>query len=89
MLGGFGSGRVERAPPTFRNRPAEEMRLREIDTVATAKAYASSFMASYNAHFAKPRKSDFNAHRPLRDVGNRDRLLKDTLANRKLIHRNL
>ncbi|MDR8032055.1 hypothetical protein [Burkholderia cenocepacia] len=63
--------------------------MREIGTIAAAKAYAPTFIASDSTHFAEPRKSDFNAHRPLRDVGNRDRLLNDTLANRKLIHRNL
>lgn len=42
------------------------MRLRGINTVADANAYAPSFMATYNARFAKPPKSDFNAHRPLR-----------------------
>ena len=40
--------------------------MREINTVADANAYAPSFMAAYNTRFAKPPKSDFNAHRPLR-----------------------
>ncbi|KVQ61137.1 hypothetical protein WT22_16995 [Burkholderia territorii] len=31
-----------------------------------ALGYAPSFMAAYNTRFAKPPKSDFNAHRPLR-----------------------
>lgn len=36
-------------------------------TVAEANAYApSSFIAAYNARFAKPPKSVFDAHRPLR-----------------------
>lgn len=41
-------------------------RLRGISTLAEANAWAPSFMAAYNARFAKPPKSDFDAHRPLR-----------------------
>ncbi len=59
-------GRVERAHLTLQDRLVKEMRLRGINTVADANAYAPSFMATYNARFAKPPKSDFNAHRPLR-----------------------
>ncbi|HEF4731760.1 ISNCY family transposase [Burkholderia multivorans] len=59
-------GRVERAHLTLQDRLVKEMRLRGINTVADANAYASSFMAAYNTRFAKPPKSDFNAHRPLR-----------------------
>ena len=59
-------GRVERAHLTLQDRLVKEMRLRGINTVADANAYAPAFMAAYNARFAKPPKSDFNAHRPLR-----------------------
>jgi hypothetical protein len=37
--------------------------------------YAPAFIASYNAHFAKPPKSAFDAHRPLRDDEDLDTLL--------------
>ncbi|MCA8003299.1 ISNCY family transposase [Burkholderia metallica] len=57
-------GRVERAHRTLQDRLVKEMRLRGINTVANA--YAPSFMAAYNARFAKPPRSDFDAHRPLR-----------------------
>lgn len=57
-------GRVERAHLTLQDRLVKEMRLRGINTVADANAYAPSFMAAYNARFAKPPKSGFNAHRP-------------------------
>ncbi|RQS44321.1 ISNCY family transposase [Burkholderia sp. Bp8986] len=60
-------GRVERAHLTLQDRLVKEMRLRGINTVAEANAYAPSFMAAYNARFAKPPKSSFDAHRPLRD----------------------
>jgi len=59
-------GRVERAHLTLQDRFVKELRLRGISTVAQANAWAPSFMAAYNARFAKPPKSDFDAHRPLR-----------------------
>jgi len=59
-------GRVERAHHTLQDRLVKELRLRGISTVAGANAYAPSFIAAYNARFAKPPKSEFNAHRPLR-----------------------
>src|SRR5258708_17173465 len=60
-------GRVERAHSTVQDRLVKELRLRGIQTLEAANAYAPAFMAAYNAHFAKPPKSVFNAHRPLRD----------------------
>ncbi|WP_354169227.1 ISNCY family transposase [Burkholderia sp. 567] len=68
-------GRVERAHLTLQDRLVKELRLRRISTVADANAYAPSFIAMYNARFAKPPRSDFNAHRPLRDDENLDRLM--------------
>ncbi|MBN3793314.1 ISNCY family transposase, partial [Burkholderia sp. Ac-20353] len=68
-------GRVERAHLTLQDRLVKELRLRGISTVAEANAYAPSFIATYNARFAKPPKSDFNAHRPLRDDEDLDQLL--------------
>ncbi|KVN22934.1 integrase [Burkholderia pyrrocinia] len=60
-------GRVERAHLTLQDRLVKELRLRGISTVADANAYAPSFIATYNARFAKPPRSRFDAHRPLRD----------------------
>ena len=68
-------GRVERAHLTLQDRLVKEMRLRGINTVAQANAYALTFMATYNARFAKPPKSDFDAHRPLRVDENLDLLM--------------
>lgn len=68
-------GRVERAHLTLQDRLVKELRLRAINTVAAANAYAPSFMAAYNARFAKPPKSEFDAHRPLRDDEDLDTLL--------------
>ncbi|MEX3943967.1 ISNCY family transposase [Paraburkholderia sp. BR10937] len=68
-------GRVERAHLTLQDRLVKELRLRGINTVADANAYALTFMAIYNARFAKPPKSDFDAHRPLRADENLDLLM--------------
>ncbi|GBH24210.1 transposase [Burkholderia vietnamiensis] len=65
-------GRVERAHLTLQDRLVKEMRLRGISTV---NAYAPSFIATYNERFAKPPRSDFNAHRPLRSDEDLDVLL--------------
>ena len=67
--------RVERAHLTLQDRFVKELRLRGISTVAEANAWAPSFMAAYNTRFAKPPKSDFDAHRPLRSDESLDLLL--------------
>lgn len=59
-------GRVERAHQTLQDRLVKELRLRGVSTIEAANAYAPAFMAAYNARFAKPPKSEFDAHRPLR-----------------------
>ncbi len=68
-------GRVERAHHTLQDRLVKELRLRGINTIEAANAYAPSFMAAYNARFAKPPKSEFDAHRPLRADEDLDVLL--------------
>ena len=68
-------GRVERAHLTLQDRLVKELRLRGISTAAAANAYAPAFMADYNARFAKPPKSGFDAHRPLRADENLDLVL--------------
>src|SRR5258705_8243504 len=68
-------GRVERAHLTLQDRLVKELRLRGISTIVEANAYAPAFMAAYNARFAKPPKSDFDAHRPLRGDENLDLLM--------------
>ena len=68
-------GRVERAHLTLQDRLVKELRLRGVSTIDAANAYAPAFIASYNAHFAKPPKSTFDAHRPLRDDEDLDALL--------------
>ncbi|MFM0632965.1 transposase family protein, partial [Paraburkholderia xenovorans] len=68
-------GRVERAHLTLQDRLVKELRLRNISTIEAANAYACAFMAAYNARFAKPPRSTYDAHRPLRDDENLDTIL--------------
>ncbi|PVX58664.1 ISNCY family transposase [Paraburkholderia unamae] len=68
-------GRVERAHLTLQDRLVKELRLRGISTAADANAYAPAFVAAYNVRFAKPPRSTFNAHRPLREDEDLDALL--------------
>ena len=60
-------GRVERANLTLQDRLVKELRLREINTREAANAFAPHFIADFNARFAKPPSSEFDAHRPVRD----------------------
>ncbi|MFP3562633.1 ISNCY family transposase, partial [Paraburkholderia sp. SIMBA_049] len=46
-----------------------------IQTMEAANAWAPAFMAAYNARFAKPPRSTFDAHRPLREDENLDTIL--------------
>jgi hypothetical protein len=66
---------VERAHLTLQDRLVKELRLKGISTVADANAYAPCYIAAYNARFAKPPRSTFDAHRPLRDDEDLDLLL--------------
>jgi len=68
-------GRVERAHLTLQDRLVKELRLRGISTVSEANAWAAAFMRAYNARFAKPPRSTFDAHRPLREDEDLDTLL--------------
>jgi len=68
-------GRVERAHLTLQDRLVKELRLRGINTVEQANAYAPAFMADYNARFAKPPRSGYDMHRPLRADERLERVL--------------
>ncbi len=59
-------GRVERMNVTLQDRLVKELRLRGISSMEAANAYAPTFIAAFNARFAKVPKRDFDAHRPLR-----------------------
>ena len=68
-------GRVERAHLTLQDRLVKELRLHGISTIEAANAYTPTFMAAYNARFAKTPRSTFDAHRPLRDDEDLDAIL--------------
>ncbi|MGF6736863.1 hypothetical protein OKW47_000609 [Paraburkholderia atlantica] len=78
-------GRVERANQTLQGRLAKELRLPGISTREAANAYAPSFIADFNRRFGKPPRSDYDAHRPLRD----DEDLRQILATRSLAARSV
>lgn len=59
-------GRVERANLTLQDRLVKELRLRGINTMEAANAFAAHFIADFNARFAKPPRRDFDAHRSVR-----------------------
>ena len=65
-------GRVERAHLTLQDRLVKELRLRGINTMEAANAFATEFIADYNARFAKVPRNSHNAHRALRSDENLD-----------------
>lgn len=58
--------RVERAHLTLQDRLVKELRLRGIESIAEANAFAAAFIADYNARFAKAPRNAHDTHRPLR-----------------------
>src|SRR3954447_13686711 len=69
-------GRVERAHKTLQDRLVKELRLAGASGLAEGNALLPSFMADYNARFAKPPANGKDLHRPLRD----DDSLEDAFA---------
>ncbi|WP_322886038.1 ISNCY family transposase (plasmid) [Sinorhizobium medicae] len=55
---------VERANQTLQDRLVKELRLRGIDTIAAANAYAPEFMADFNRRFGKAPRNPKDMHRP-------------------------
>lgn len=58
-------GRVERANRTLQDRLVKELRLRGIDNLQDGNNYLSTFMADFNARFAKDPLNPKDVHRPL------------------------
>lgn len=65
-------GRVERANQTLQDRLVKELRLRGIDTIEAANAYAPGFMADFNSRFGKQPRNPKDMHRALADHENLD-----------------
>lgn len=67
-------GRVERAHLTLQDRLVKELRLRGISTPEAGNAFLPEFRAHYNARFARAPRSAHDAHRPVRDDEDLDRI---------------
>jgi hypothetical protein len=67
-------GRVERAHLTLQDRLVKELRLRGISTPEAGNAYLPEFRADYNLRFAREPLSPHDAHRPIRDEEDLDRI---------------
>lgn len=65
-------GRVERANLTLQDRLVKELRLRGINTIEAANAYAPEFIVDFNARFGKQPRNPKDMHRPLADHENLD-----------------
>ncbi len=59
-------GRVERAHLTMQDRLVKELRLEGISTIEAANAFMPTYVADYNALFAKAARETHDAHRPIR-----------------------
>ncbi len=83
-------GRVERANLTLQDRLVKELRLRGISSMEDANRYAPTFMADFNRKFARPPRSDHDAHRPLRSTDNLDEVFRwretRTLTSNLTVH---
>jgi len=80
-------GRVERAHLTLQDRLVKELRLREINDLDSANAYAPEFIADYNARFARVPRSEHDAHRPLQASDDLDRIF--TLQETRVVSKSL
>ena len=76
-------GRVERANATLQRRLVRELRLRGIDSMDEANEYLAGFITDYNARFAKEPSLAGDAHRPLSQTEDLNRILAHTF-DRKL-----
>lgn len=67
-------GRVERANGVLQDRLIKEMRIRGISTIEEANEFLPLFIEEYNQKFGKEPRNLEDAHRPLREADNLDRL---------------
>jgi transposase len=67
-------GRVERRNRDFQNRLVKAMRLAKICTIEAANAFLPSFLDGFNKKFAKDPQDPFNAHKPLLETHNLDKI---------------
>ena len=67
-------GRVERRNRDFQNRLVKAMRIAKICTIEAANAFLPSFLDCFNKKFAKAPQDPFNAHKPLLETHNLDKI---------------
>jgi len=65
-------GRVERAHLTMQDRLVKELRLEGISSIEAANAFMPTYVADYNAMFAKVPREAYDAHRAIREDENLD-----------------
>lgn len=83
-------GRVERAHLTLQDRLVKELRLRGICSMSAGNEYLPLFRVDYNKRFGKVPHSDHDAHRPLREVDDLERILtwqeERTMSSQLVVH---
>ena len=67
-------GRVERANGVLQDRLIKEMRLQKINTIEVANRFLPKFIEKYNQKFGKEAREQEDAHRPLREGDDLERL---------------
>ena len=65
-------GRVERSNQTLQDRLVKELRLRSINTIGEANKFMPEFIKTFNQKFEVVPASNFNAHRPLTEIENKN-----------------
>lgn len=76
-------GRVERANGVLQDRLIKEMRLRNISTIEKANQFLPLFIEEYNQKFGKEPRDAEDAHRPLREKDDLERIFSHR-STRKL-----
>ena len=67
-------GRVERRNRDFQNRLVKAMRIAKICNIEAANAFLPAFLDKFNQQFAKVPQDPIDAHKPLLDTHNLDRI---------------
>jgi len=80
-------GRVERSNRVLQDRLVKEMRLMNISTKDEANAFLPSFVEDYNKRFSVKARDPENAHRPLLETHNLEKIF--TIKNSRSLSKNL
>jgi len=80
-------GRVERSNRVLQDRLVKQLRLLDISTMEQANAYLPTFIEDYNKRFSVAAKNPENAHRPLLDSHDLERIF--TIKNERCLSKNL